>query len=175
MTFKRSADPVSFKHLETEDQNVIKTFPATQATANNDLVEMTADVVCAYLANNSVVRQDIPSLIESVHKTFATLQNGPAAAPVVEPPKPAVPVKKSITPDYLISLEDGRQYKTLKRHLAGLGMTAEDYRSKWGLPADYPMVAPSYSERRSQLAREMGLGAKGRQIAKKTPSRRKAA
>jgi len=153
----------------------MKTSPATQATTNNGLVEMTADVVCAYLANNSVVRQDIPSLIESVHKTFTTLQNGPTTAPEEEPLKPAVSIKKSITPDYLISLEDGRQYKTLKRHLAGLGLTPDEYRAKWGLPADYPMVAPSYSKRRSQLAREMGLGAKGKQAAKNTPSRRKAA
>jgi len=153
----------------------MKSSPATQVHTNNDLVELTADVVCTYLANNSVVRQDIPTLIESVHKTFTTLQNGPVVATVEEPLKPAVSIKKSITPDYLISLEDGRQYKTLKRHLAGLGMTPDEYRAKWGLPADYPMVAPSYSERRSQLAREMGLGEKGKGAVKKTSGRRKAA
>jgi predicted transcriptional regulator len=145
---------------------------ATPSSKNNDLIQMTAAVVTAFVANNSVVRQDIPSLIENVHKAFAAIQNGPKDIKIAEPLQPRLPIKKTITPDYLISLEDGRQYRTLKRHLRTVGLTPEQYRKKWGLPADYPMVAPSYSDRRSQLAKNMGLGVVRKRAAKKSTGRR---
>ena len=141
---------------------------ATTSSKNNDLLQMTAAVVTAYVANNSVVRQDIPALIENVHKAFATLQNGPKEVKIAEPLQPRLPIKKTITPDYLISLEDGRQYRTLKRHLRGAGLTPDEYRAKWGLPHDYPMVAPNYSEQRSQMAKSIGLGAMRKKPAAKT-------
>jgi predicted transcriptional regulator len=141
-------------------------------SSNDDLLQMTADVVTAYVANNSIVRQDIPTLIENVHKAFASIQNGPEKIKIAEPLQPRLPIKKTITPDYLISLEDGRQYRTLKRHLRTAGLTPEEYRVKWGLPHDYPMVAPNYSEQRSQMAKTMGLGAQRKKPAKKASARR---
>jgi predicted transcriptional regulator len=128
----------------------------------SDLIEMTADIVAAYVAANTVEAGELPALIHSVHKAL----NGVAAGhEVVEatPKEPAVPVKKSITPDHLICLEDGRKFKSLKRHLrTKYDMSPEDYRAKWGLPKDYPMVAPSYAKARSDLAKQMGLGQGGR-------------
>ena len=123
------------------------------------LIEITSEVVSAYLANNHVPSAELPSLIASVHGTFAGL--GQAPEPAVEPEKavPAVPVRKSVTDDYLISLEDGKQYRSLKRHLAGRGLTPAEYRAKWDLPHDYPMVAPAYARKRSELAKAAGLGA----------------
>jgi predicted transcriptional regulator len=123
---------------------------------NQDLVQLTADIVAAYVAGNTVASAEIPALVAGVHASLKNLGNPVAAAP--EPLKLLVSIKKSITPDYLISLEDGKSYKSLKRHLAGKGLTPAEYREKWGLPRDYPMVAPSYSEQRSQLARASGLG-----------------
>ncbi len=117
---------------------------------------LAADIVAAYVGNNKLSISELPDLISSVHKA---LQN--AGAPQPEPaPTPAVPVKKSITTDFLISLEDGRKYKSLKRHLATRGMTPDEYRAKWNLPKDYPMVAASYSAQRSNLAKTLGLGRK---------------
>jgi predicted transcriptional regulator len=131
-----------------------------------DFASITADIVSSYVANNSVHRSDLPNVIASVH---AALQ-GLAAPKQAEPkkPEPRIAIKKSVTPDFLISLEDGKQYKTLKRHLGKLGLTAEGYRAKWGLPADYPMVAPSYAAKRSELARGSGLGQMRRKNAAKT-------
>ncbi|MBR2690448.1 MAG: MucR family transcriptional regulator [Aquamicrobium sp.] len=126
--------------------------------SNDVLTELTADIVGAYVANNPVPVSDLPSVIASVFQSMANL--GIPSEPIVEPLKPRVPVRKSITPDYLISLEDGKQYKTLKRHLAKLGLSPEQYREKWSLPQDYPMVAASYSEQRSALAKNLGLGKK---------------
>lgn len=123
-------------------------------------VEMTAELVAAYVSRNSVPVGELPNLIRSIHQTFSALGAAPAAEPAVEPPKPAVPVRKSITDEYLISLEDGRKLKSMKRYLAGLGMTPAEYRTKWGLPADYPMVAPAYAAQRSALAKTLGLGRK---------------
>lgn len=122
-----------------------------------DLTGLAADIVSAYVTKNAVPVGELPGLIASVHAALRGL-----TAPKEEPPKlePAVPIRKSVTPDYLISLEDGKKYKTLKRHLTGLGLTPDEYRKKWGLPPDYPMVAPSYAERRSELARATGLGQK---------------
>ncbi|MBM1169618.1 MucR family transcriptional regulator [Microvirga arabica] len=126
-------------------------------TTTPDYLELAANIVSAFVSKNSVPVAELPSLIKNVH---AALQNvGQPAAPQEEAkPTPAVPVKKSLTPEYLISLEDGKQYKSLKRHLGKLGLTPEAYREKWGLPRDYPMVAPSYAAKRSELAKSLGLG-----------------
>lgn len=130
--------------------------------SNFDLVELTADVVSAYVSNNPVPVLELPALITQVHQSLATL--GSAKAPVAdeEKPVPAVPVKKSVTPDFIICLEDGKKFKSLKRHLTThYNMTPEDYRAKWHLPRDYPMVAPNYAAQRSALALASGLGRKG--------------
>lgn len=133
----------------------------------SEIIEMTADIVSAYVGNNSVSATDLPSLIQSVHRALAGVSTG--VEPVeVAPKEPAVPLKRSITPDYLICLEDGRKFKSLKRHLrTKYNMSPEDYRAKWGLAKDYPMVAPNYAKARSDLAKQMGLGQGGRQAARK--------
>ncbi len=139
---------------------------ADEATSTN-YIELAADIVSAFVSKNSVKPTDLPALIDSVH---AALQNVAHPTTQQEEPKPTppVPIKKSITPDYLISLEDGKQYKSLKRHLrTKYNMSPEDYRSKWGLPKDYPMVAPNYAKARSDLAKQMGLGQGGRQAPRK--------
>lgn len=133
-----------------------------------DFASITADIVSSYVANNSVHRGDLPDVIASVHAALQRLAAPKQAEP--EKPEPRVPIKKSVTPDFLISLEDGRKYKTLKRHLGKLGLTAEEYRAKWGLPADYPMVAPSYAAKRSELAKSSGLGQMRRKNAAKAAS-----
>src|SRR5262245_17241612 len=124
----------------------------------SDLVDMTADIVSAYVAGHQVAPQDLPGLIRTVHAALKEVAGrAPAAADASQ--EPAVSVKKSVTPDYIICLEDGKKFKSLKRHLrTRYGMTPEDYRSKWGLPHDYPMVAPNYAKARSDLAKRMGLG-----------------
>src|SRR5215210_2596570 len=124
------------------------------------LSELTAEIVSAYVSNNSVRTEDLASLISDVHSALQNAPNG-RAEPAPEPQQPAVPIKKSVTPDYIISLEDGKKFKSLKRHLMNsYGMTPAEYRAKWGLPKDYPMVAPNYAKARSELARSMGLGRK---------------
>ncbi len=127
---------------------------------NNDiLIGLVADIVSAYVSNNSVPASDLPNLIATTHAAITGLDSEAAAPAVEEKPTPAVSIKKSITADYLICLEDGRKFKSLKRHLrTGYDMTPEQYRARWGLPADYPMVAPAYAEARSNLAKKMGLG-----------------
>ena len=117
---------------------------------------LTADVVSAFVSHNSVRAVDLPDLIASVHAALQSLKAPQQAEP--EKREPPVPIKKSITPDFLISLEDGKRYKSLRRHLTGRGLTPEQYREKWGLPRDYPMVAPNYAKQRSELARASGLG-----------------
>jgi len=127
-----------------------------------EIIEMATDIVSAYVGNNTVAASDLPALIQSVHKALSGVSANPEAveAPVKEP---AVSVKKSITPEHLICLEDGRKFKSLKRHLrTKYNMSPEEYRAKWGLPKDYPMVAPSYARARSDLAKQMGLGQGGR-------------
>jgi predicted transcriptional regulator len=140
-------------------------------------IDFTADIVAAYVSNNSVAAADLPALIESVHRALGQL--GTPVAPPVEEQKPAVPVKKSVTPEYIICLEDGKKFKSLKRHLrTSYGMTPDAYREKWGLPKDYPMVAPAYAAARSELAKNMGLGQSRKKAPVapvKKPSRRKAA
>jgi predicted transcriptional regulator len=125
-------------------------------TAN--YIGLTAEIVSAYVSNNTVASADIPALISQVHMALQRVSTGEAQAST-EPLKPAVSVKKSINPDFVICLEDGKKFKSLKRHLrTQYNMTPEQYREKWGLPADYPMVAPNYAAARSQLAKQMGLG-----------------
>jgi predicted transcriptional regulator len=121
-------------------------------------IELTAEIVSAYVSNNSVPAGDLSHLINQVHTALTRVSSGQIEAPA-EPLRPAVSVKKSITPEYIVCLEDGKKFKSLKRHLrTQYNMTPEQYREKWGLPADYPMVAPNYAAARSQLAKEMGLG-----------------
>jgi predicted transcriptional regulator len=133
---------------------------AAAEARTSQLVELSADIVSAYVSHNALSASDIPKLIASVHATLSSLGGMVEAESVVEL-RPAVSVKKSITPDYLICLEDGKKFKSLKRHLrTEYDMSPEEYRAKWGLPVDYPMVAPTYSEARSRLAKTIGLGRK---------------
>ncbi len=136
---------------------------------NGNLIGLVADIVSAYVSNNSVPAADLPGLIATTHAAISGL--GAPPAPVVEErPTPIVSIKKSITPEFLICLEDGKNFKSLKRHLrTAYNMSPEDYRTRWGLPADYPMVAPAYAEARSTLAKKMGLG----QQRRKAPVRAK--
>jgi predicted transcriptional regulator len=138
---------------------------------DSNLIDLAAEIVSAYVSNNSVASQDLPNLISEV---YAALQktNGREPEPEPEPLKPAVSVKKSITPDYLICLEDGKKFKSLKRHLrTHYNLSPEEYRERWNLPSDYPMVAPNYAAARSELAKRMGLG---QQRKKPTRTRSKA-
>ena len=131
-----------------------------------ELLEMTADIVSAYVGNNTVSAETLPSLIANIHAALSQVTTG-AVEPEPEPKEPAVPIRKSIAPDYLICLEDGRKFKSLKRHLrTKYDMSPEEYSTKWGLPKDYPMVAPNYAKARSELAKSMGLGQGGRKPAR---------
>lgn len=128
---------------------------------DNDLVGLSAEIVGAYVAYNNITRTDLPGLIESTHAALAQLGAEPFV-PIEVPLVPAVPIKKSVTLDAIICLEDGKKFKALKRHLrTAYDMTPKQYRAKWGLPSDYPMVAPSYAEKRSALAKAIGLGQRG--------------
>ncbi len=130
-----------------------------QGPSQQLLVELTADIVAAYVSNHMVQVSDLTNLIADVHQALNNTASPTPVPAVVEKPKPPVPIRKSIEDDYLICLEDGQKFKSLKRHLmTHYNMTPEEYREKWGLPADYPMVAPAYAEARSRLAKEMGLG-----------------
>ena len=138
----------------------------SSASPQSQYIELAADIVSTFVSNNSVPVAELPALIGSVH---AALQN--VSNPVrQETPtfEPAVPVKKSVTPEFLISLIDGRKYKSLKRHLRGHGLSPEQYRQRYGLPADYPMVAASYAAKRSELARSIGLGQNRKKAAAKS-------
>jgi len=133
----------------------------------SEIIEMTADIVSAYVGNNSVSAADLPSLIQSVHRALSGVSSGPEPVEVA-PKEPAVPIKRSIQQDFLICLEDGRKFKSLKRHLrTKYNLSPEEYRAKWNLPKDYPMVAPNYAKARSDLAKQMGLGQGGRQASRK--------
>lgn len=126
--------------------------------ANGSYIELTARIVSAYVSNNPVPSSDLSALINSVHAALKRVSNG-ESEPISEPLRPAVSVKKSITPDHIICLEDGKKFKSLKRHLrTQYNMTPQQYREKWSLPQDYPMVAPNYAAARSKLAKQMGLG-----------------
>jgi predicted transcriptional regulator len=127
-------------------------------TTGKNFIDLTTTIVSAYVSNNPMPASELPALISQIHAALLRVSTGRAELPL-EPAKPAVPVKKSMTADYLICLEDGKRFKSLKRHLrTQYGMTPEQYRDKWGLPPDYPMVAPNYAVQRSQLAKKMGLG-----------------
>ena len=128
------------------------------ATDTVDYIALTAEIVSAYVSNNTVASADIPALINQIHGALLQVSSG-ETQPSSEPLKPAVPVKRSINPDFIVCLEDGKKFKSLKRHLrTQYGLTPEQYREKWSLPGDYPMVAPNYAAARSQLAKQMGLG-----------------
>ena len=133
-------------------------FDIMDDASNADFIGLTAEIVSAYVSNNTVASSDIPALISQVHSALLRVSSGQGEA-ASEPLKPAVPVKRSINPDFIVCLEDGKKFKSLKRHLrTQYGMTPEQYREKWSLPADYPMVAPNYAAARSRLAKQMGLG-----------------
>jgi len=122
-----------------------------------DLLSLTTEIVSSYVSNNTVDAGDLPAVIDQVYKSLSGVSADGAIT--ADRPQPAVPIKRSITPDHLICLEDGKKLKMLKRHLkTAYNMTPEQYRERWGLPADYPMVAPSYAEKRSKLAKDIGLG-----------------
>ena len=126
----------------------------------SELLEFTTEIVAAHAGNNTVAPDDLPKLIQDVYVTLSALG---AKEPLPERPKPAVAVKKSVFPDYIVCLEDGKKLKMLKRHLkTAYGMSPEEYRKRWGLPSDYPMVAPNYAKHRSNLAKKIGLGTKSR-------------
>ncbi len=130
----------------------------TDDAGGTNFIGLTATIVSAYVSNNAVAASDIPALINQVHAALLRVTSGQSEVSS-EPLKPAVPIKRSITPEFLICLDDGKKFKSLKRHLrTQYSMTPEQYREKWGLPPDYPMVAPNYAAARSQLAKQMGLG-----------------
>ena len=133
-----------------------------QTTPNT--VELAAEIVSAFVSHNPVPAAQLPALIGNIHDALTKVASGSAEPPAAEEPKaPAVPIKKSVQPDYIVCLEDGKRFKSLKRHLRTVyDLTPEQYRAKWGLPADYPMTAPNYAAARSELAKSMGLGARRR-------------
>ena len=131
----------------------------SSSSSTSEFIELAADIVSAYVSNNSVPSADLPNLISDVHNALVRVSAGVVPEMPNEPQKPAISVKKSVTPDYIICLEDGKRFKSLKRHLrTQYNISPDQYREKWGLPPDYPMVAPNYAEARSRLAKEMGLG-----------------
>lgn len=132
----------------------------SESKSEINLVEFSTDIVAAYVSHNAISPTDLPKLIGDVHNALKAL-SAEETAPPAEEKKPAVPVRKSVTPEYIVCLEDGKKFKSLKRHLrTHYNLSPEEYREKWGLPADYPMVAPSYSATRSKLAKDNGLGRK---------------
>ena len=132
--------------------------PAAPKIAEEDLLRMTADVVAAYVSNNTLATGQLADVIHAVYNSLRGLE-GQVAEPPAEPLKPAVPIRKSITPDFLVCLEDGKKLKMLKRHLRSTyNLTPDEYRVKWGLAPDYPMVAPKYAQQRSEFAKKIGLG-----------------
>lgn len=157
-----SETPVTFA-LKDKDKKMTE---VKNEEGNDLLIELTSEIVAAYVSNNAVVAGDLPSLISNVHAALGGVANN-AKVEEVEKPKPAVPVRRSVQNDFIICLEDGQKFKSLKRHLmTHYSLTPEQYREKWELPADYPMVAPAYAEARSRLAKEMGLGQKRKRKAK---------
>jgi len=129
-----------------------------QAARSDDLLKLASEIVAAYVSNNPIPVSEVPAMIRSVHGTLGGLVSAPQGeAPTAQ--KPAVPIKRSVNPDYIVCLEDGKKLKMLKRYLrSNYNMTPEEYRAKWGLPADYPMVAPNYAAQRSEFAKKIGLG-----------------
>ncbi|MCB1532547.1 MAG: MucR family transcriptional regulator [Alphaproteobacteria bacterium] len=133
----------------------------SDAVNKEELLALTTEIVSAYVSNNTVNTNDLTGLIEQVYKALSGVDG--QGSMLADRPQPAVPIKRSVMDDHIICLEDGKKLKMLKRHLkTAYNMTPEEYRERWGLPADYPMVAPSYAQKRSKLAKEIGLGTKGR-------------
>jgi predicted transcriptional regulator len=131
------------------------------ATANANQIELAADIVSAFVSNNAVPASELPGLIQTVHECLKRIVEGAKAEPAVEAKPPAVPIKRSVTENFVVCLECGKKFKSLKRHLhAEHGLSPDEYRSKWALNRDYPMVAPAYATARSALAKQMGLGQK---------------
>ena len=145
----------------------------TSISESSNPVDLAAEIVSAFVSHNALPPADLPALIESVHAGLVKIASGVAVAEETTAPTPAVSVRKSITPDYLVCLDDGKKFKSLRRHLTVLGMTPEQYRAKWNLPADYPMVAANYAAQRSALAKKIGLGQfrKSGGAAKRKPGR----
>ena len=142
------------------------TEAVTPQLTSKDILRMTSDVVASYVRNNPVASDELRGVIQAVHDSLAELNNG--TANTSEAPKPAVSIRKSITPDYIVCLEDGKKLKMLKRYLrTTYGMTPDEYRAKWGLASDYPMVAPNYAAQRSAFAKKIGLGRGAKQARKR--------
>jgi len=146
----------------------------SNSSGSVDAIELTAEIVSAFVGHNSLPVAELPALINSVHSVVQRLSSGASVTEEPKAPVPVVSVRKSITPDFLVCLDDGRQFKSLKRHLATLGMSPEQYRAKWGLSADYPMVAATYAAERSKLAKQFGLGQIHRQSSKSTAKSKRA-
>lgn len=143
--------PAGFQSGDLRMDEIADTEPGEQR------LRLTSDIVAAFVSANTLPTTDLPALIRSVHRTLSGLEGQPR--PPAERPKPAVPISRSVQPDYIVCLEDGAKLQMLKRYLRSrFGLSPEDYRRRWGLPADYPMVAPNYAERRSQVAKASGLG-----------------
>src|SRR5215211_4267214 len=137
---------------------------------NPNTIELAADIVSAFVSNNSVPVAELPALIGSVHDALNRVASGSTQQAVEEPKAPAVPIKKSVQPDYIVCLDDGKRFKSLKRHLRTVyNLTPDQYRAKWGLRPDYPMVAPNYAATRSELAKRLGLGARRKRTPEPTP------
>jgi predicted transcriptional regulator len=133
----------------------------TEQAESNEISALTTNIVAAHVSNNSVAVADLPQLIREVHDSLTSVGAGGGREP--ERPTPVVPIKKSVTPEHIVCLEDGKKLKMLKRHLkTAYNMSPEEYRERWGLAADYPMVAPNYAKQRSKLAKQIGLGTRGR-------------
>jgi predicted transcriptional regulator len=134
-------------------------------------IELAAEIVAAFVSNNSVPMAELPALIGSIHAALTSVATGATEQPTEEPKAPAVSIKKSVQPDYIVCLDDGKRFKSLKRHLrTTYNLTPDEYRTKWGLAHDYPMVAPNYAAARSELAKQMGLGARRRKPESTAPA-----
>jgi predicted transcriptional regulator len=151
------SQPIS-RDIETPQMGLEDTYMLTSKSGSADPIGLAAEIVSAYVVHNSLPRAELPALLQSVYAALMRNVEGTVSASAVVAEAPAVTVRKSVTPDFLVCLDDGRKFKSLRRHLATLGMTPEQYRAKWSLPNDYPMVAPNYAARRSALAKKIGLG-----------------
>ena len=153
---------VAFGEVKLDDNSIVCDCMEVQGLGKflpiSDPIEMATEIVAAFISRNSVTMAEVPGLIESVHAALSAAPSSGQGSAAVDASIPATSIRKSITPDYLICLDDGKRFKSLRRHLTLLGMTPEQYREKWGLPPDYPMVAANYATKRSELAKRIGLG-----------------
>jgi len=152
------AEASSTQRLVERKQSRAKARALGEFLATSDALEVAAEIAAAFVSYNSLATRDLPALIEGIHAAVKSCAGGEVAPAADDPHTPAVSIGKSVTPDYLICLDDGQRFKSMRRHLALLGMTPEQYRAKWGLPWTYPMVAPNYSAQRSATAKKTGLG-----------------